>query len=106
MNNIPLKKVIFLNSLIEGLQLRFNISAVYLFGSYVNGTPSLWSDLDVIVISKDFEPVDVTTRRFLIAVVKNERLIRGLDVKAVSELEWTQGFGFLGHVKKTAKNWR
>lgn len=36
------------------LKQKVNIDQVYLYGSYVKGNPSEWSDIDLYIISKDF----------------------------------------------------
>ena len=35
---------------------RFQISAAYLFGSCVAGTPSAWSDIDIVVVMETDRP--------------------------------------------------
>ncbi len=42
------------------------IEAAVLYGSYVNGSPDEWSDIDVAVISPDFEGVPLWERQRMI----------------------------------------
>ncbi len=42
------------NEYIKVLQLKYNIEAVYIFGSYVKGTENEDSDIDIAIISNDF----------------------------------------------------
>lgn len=48
----------------ELLKKEINITAVYLFGSYVGGAPTDDSDIDVLVVSEDFtgDAVDDTLK--------------------------------------------
>jgi predicted nucleotidyltransferase len=39
------------------------VEAVILYGSYVNGSPDEWSDIDIAVTSPDFEGVDMWKRQ-------------------------------------------
>lgn len=42
------------NEYIKVLQEKYDIEAVYIFGSYAKGTQNADSDIDVAIISKDF----------------------------------------------------
>ena len=50
-----------LNSLIDRLiaiiSPEIHIKSLYLFGSYVNGTPQQYSDIDVAIVSDDFQGI-------------------------------------------------
>ncbi len=43
------------------------VEAVILYGSYVNGAPDEWSDIDIAVISPDFEGVPMWERQRIIS---------------------------------------
>ena len=43
------------------------VEAVVLYGSYANGSPDEWSDIDVAVISPDFEGIDMWKRQRIIS---------------------------------------
>ncbi len=43
------------------------VDAVILYGSYVNGSPDEWSDIDIAVISPDFEDVPMWERQRIIS---------------------------------------
>lgn len=49
------------------LQGGIRVEVVILYGSYVHGTPHEWSDIDLAVISPDFEGVPVWKRQEMIA---------------------------------------
>jgi len=53
----------FIQSLLKGLR----VDAVVLYGSYARGTPHEWSDIDLAVISPDFEGVPIWKRQEMIA---------------------------------------
>jgi uncharacterized protein len=53
----------FIQSLLKGLR----VDAVVLYGSYAHGTPHEWSDIDLAVISPDFEGVPIWKRQEMIA---------------------------------------
>lgn len=36
------------------VQKRQHVEAVYLYGSYVKGTATKWSDIDLVIVSPDF----------------------------------------------------
>jgi predicted nucleotidyltransferase len=38
-------------------ELKITINRMYLFGSYANGTEKEWSDIDIAVVSKDFQGI-------------------------------------------------
>ena len=43
------------------------VEAIVLYGSYVNGSPDEWSDIDIAVISPDFEGVPLWERQRIIS---------------------------------------
>jgi len=91
-----------LNILISELEKELLLDGVYIYGSYINGNPTRWSDLDVVVVSKDFEKMEKTDRVSLIRRIKINNSLRELEVKGVSSAQWERGFGFLGKVKRMA----
>jgi len=44
---------------------RFNPQAMVLFGSRVDGTPDEWSDIDLVIVSSEFEGMRVLPRMAL-----------------------------------------
>ena len=53
----------FIGDLEEGIR----VEAVVLFGSYVHGQPHEWSDIDLAVISPDFEGLPINERQSIIS---------------------------------------
>ena len=48
-----------INKFIEEIKKHYNITAIILFGSYAKGTENENSDIDIAVISDDFEAMIV-----------------------------------------------
>lgn len=49
------------------LSKAIRVEAVILYGSYVNGSPDEWSDIDIAVISPDFEDLVLWERQRIIS---------------------------------------
>ena len=60
--------------LIELLSPRFRVSEAYVFGSYVRGTWLRTSDIDLVIVSPDFEGIP---------------FLRRLDI--INEIQWRAG---------------
>jgi predicted nucleotidyltransferase len=58
---------------VEKLEKGIRVEAIVLFGSYAHGTPHEWSDIDLAVISPDFEDVPVWRRQETIATLTVKR---------------------------------
>ncbi len=52
---------------IEDLQKGIDVEAVILYGSHVHGRPHEWSDIDIAVISPDFEGLPINERQSTIS---------------------------------------
>ncbi len=52
---------------IEDLQKGIDVEAVILYGSHVHGPPHEWSDIDIAVISPDFEGLPINERQSVIS---------------------------------------
>jgi predicted nucleotidyltransferase len=52
---------------IGDLQDGIRVEAVVLYGSHVHGQPHEWSDIDVAVISPDFEGLPINERQSIIS---------------------------------------
>ena len=53
--------------LVERLEKGLRVEVVVLYGSHANGKPSEWSDIDVAVVSPDFEGLPLWRRQELIS---------------------------------------
>lgn len=58
---------------VERLKKGIRVEAIVLFGSYARGNPHEWSDIDLAVISPDFEGMPVWQRQKTIAKLTVER---------------------------------
>lgn len=57
---------------ISALSKIFSLDRVYLFGSYVKKNPHKWSDIDLAIVSKDFEHMDPYIAMVLLSRIKNK----------------------------------
>lgn len=48
----------------------FNILGAYLFGSYANGDPNEWSDIDLAVISSNFEGNRILDKEMILGLYR------------------------------------
>jgi uncharacterized protein len=55
-----------ISDFIERLERAIRVEAVILFGSYAHGTPHKWSDIDLAVISPNFEGLPINRRQEVI----------------------------------------
>ncbi len=58
---VELEQVI--SEFVDGLRQRIQVEAVVLYGSYVTGIPHEWSDIDIAVVSSDFEGMSLPQRQ-------------------------------------------
>ena len=56
---------------------KINISEIILFGSYAKGTYNEWSDIDIAVVSSDFEGI----RLFDNKKIRNAKLKTSIDLE-------------------------
>ncbi len=56
-----------ISDFVEGARSGIEIEVVLLYGSYARGTPHEWSDIDLAVISPDFEGVPMWRRQEVLA---------------------------------------
>ena len=73
--------------------------AVILFGSYVNGNPHEWSDIDIAVIINGFQGDWLETASMLSSLTRRV----SIDIEPHLLDETCDKSGFLGHVIKTGE---
>jgi predicted nucleotidyltransferase len=79
----------------------FNPTKVILFGSYVNGTPHEWSDIDIAVLVNDVKDEDWYDSRVLLhKIIRNNEFI---DIEPHLMDESYDPSGFVAHVIKTGE---
>ena len=65
-----------ISDFVERLEKGIRVEAVILYGSYANGEPHEWSDIDLAVISPDFEGMPMNERQSRISRLTYERVTR------------------------------
>jgi uncharacterized protein len=87
---------------IRYLQNQITITEVILFGSHAAGTPQKHSDIDIAVISPDFENKDINFRA---AIASKAKLNGSIDVEihpfTLKSLKDARPTNFIGHILKT-----
>ncbi|MDR1330279.1 MAG: nucleotidyltransferase domain-containing protein [Oscillospiraceae bacterium] len=83
----------------EEVRKVLNPDAVILFGSYVNGTPHEWSDIDIAVIVNDFDGNWLKTASMLFGLSWEV----SLDIEPHLLDETHDASGFVEHVIKTGE---
>jgi predicted nucleotidyltransferase len=83
----------------EEVRKVLNPNAVILFGSYVNGTPNEWSDIDIAVIINDFDGNWLETASTLCSLTRRV----SIDIEPHLLDETCDKSGFVEHVLKTGE---
>ena len=73
--------------------------SIVLFGSYVNGTPHEWSDIDIAVIMHDYKGDWLKTHSMLFTLTRNV----SIDVEPHLLDVTDDKLGFVEHVMKTGE---
>jgi predicted nucleotidyltransferase len=94
------KKTLF--KTIKYLQEQITVTEVVLFGSYANGTPHKYSDIDIAVISPDFENKDLSFKADIVSRAKINCSI-DIDIHPFTKksLKSARSTNFIGHILKT-----
>ncbi|MFH1223192.1 MAG: nucleotidyltransferase domain-containing protein [Pseudomonadota bacterium] len=69
-NKTQLKKII--KRYINAVNEVYKLDRVYLFGSYAKNKQRKWSDIDLAMVSKDFETIDSYTAMVMLARLKRD----------------------------------
>lgn len=80
------------------------VEAIILFGSYANGTPNEWSDVDIAVISPDFEGLPMWQRQQVISRATVDRNVNLAPIGYPSSEYHNPGsHSFLREIIRTGK---
>src|SRR3972149_6312566 len=80
------------------------VEAVVLYGSYVNGSPDEWSDIDIAVISPDFEDLPMWERQRIISRATAQREARLAPIGYPSSEDHNPGpHSFLREIIRTGR---
>src|SRR3989304_6633889 len=78
------------------------VMRMILFGSYATGTQSEWSDIDVVVISTDFQSMGRWDRAKVLANAVCE-VLEPIEAVAFTPEEWEKGDSMLIEAIKSGK---
>ncbi len=86
------------------LEREITVQAIVLFGSYCNGVPHEWSDIDLAVISPDFESLRMSYRQTMISrlALKGDRRIAPIGYP-LSEYRDPGPHSFLREIIRTGR---
>lgn len=79
------------------------IKNIILFGSYAKGRARVGSDLDIIVVSKDFRGKDIFEKVELVSGIHREfvkKIKRPVDIVYYSDIEWNKGHSLIINAAK------
>ena len=79
----------------------YNPQSVILFGSYVNGNPSEYSDIDIAVIFNAYEGDWLDTWANLVGIACDIDVMAGIEPHMLDET--CNRSGFLDHIKTTGE---
>ena len=93
-----------INDFIQSLEKGIRVEAVILYGSYANGAPHEWSDIDMAVISPDFEGKSRPERQRMISKLTFECVSRVEPIGYPSSEYQNPGrHSFLGEIMRTGR---
>lgn len=79
-------------------QRGINISKIIVFGSYARGKEVQDSDIDIIIISKDFRGKDIFEKVELTKGVHRElvkKIKKPVDIMYYSDVEWNESYSLI-----------
>lgn len=89
---------------IPRLEPEVRVEKVVLFGSYVNGKPNQWSDVDIAVISNDFGKFKFWEQdRFLALRQTREFSLLEVHPYTFRDYQRASHLTFLGEIKRTGR---
>ena len=72
-----------------------SVEKIVVFGSYARGKPRRDSDIDVIIVSKDFRGKDIFQKVEMVSGIDGElvrRTNKPFDILYYSDTEWKKGY--------------
>ena len=76
------------------------IKKVIIFGSHAKGKTHKWSDIDVCILSPDFQD-SLKAMELLLIKRKREEVIAGLEPVGFTEKDFKDGSSLIEEIKKT-----
>ena len=77
-----------INKFIQAAGKKIDIKKVVLFGSHATGRFHTWSDIDIAVISDDFEGMNKKDRLIMLSKIAWEQKITEVDALGYTEAEF------------------
>ena len=87
----------------EKVKKVLNPVSIILFGSYVNGNPHEWSDIDIAVLVNDIKDEDWYDTRILLWGIKGDFIDAFIDIEPHLLNPNHDPSGFVEHVIKTGE---
>jgi len=99
---IPKKIIRIVQNYIERLseEEKILIKKVIIFGSHAKGKTHKWSDIDVCILSPDFQD-SLKAMELLLIKRKREEVIAGLEPVGFTEKDFKDGSSLIEEIKKT-----
>ena len=99
------KEIIKLKKILTDMLQRkeININKIVVFGSYVRDREDKESDIDMIIVSKDFRDKDIFRRVALARGIHRElvgRMKKPFDIIYCSDEEWEKGSSLIINIAK------
>jgi len=100
---IQIPKIV--HQFIEELKKNISIEKVILFGSYVKNKRKKWSDIDLAIISNDFEGVDYFDRLVMLGKYAWQAKATAIEALGFTPGEYRKitPLDFLSEIEKTGK---
>jgi predicted nucleotidyltransferase len=89
---------------VNSLEPTINVDRIILYGSYANGRPHRWSDIDLAIVSRDFAKKSLWQRQGILghALKNSDAMIEALGY-SLAEYNRSIPQTFLGEIKRTGK---
>ena len=99
---IPKKIIRIVQNYIERLseEEKILIKKVIIFGSHAKGKTHKWSDIDVCILSPDFQD-SLKAMELLLIKREREEVIAGLEPVGFTEKDFKDGSSLIEEIKKT-----
>lgn len=89
---------------VNALEPSIKVDRVVLYGSYANGRPHQWSDIDLVIVSHDFAKKSVWERQGILGnPLKNSDVMIEALGYSIAEYNNAMPQTFLGEIKRTGK---
>lgn len=82
------------------VSLSIIVNDIHLFGSQFDGTNHKWSDIDIVLVSEEFELMQNIDIKIFVLKSKITAKVKKIQCIPVKKARWTEPYGFLLHVKK------